>query len=53
MHDASVMTMVVGASCDPPASDAPAEGQLVEACRDFEADPTFGAAEAPHDIVSA
>ena len=51
--DASTTTTTVGASWNPPASEAPTEGQYAKTCRDSEAHPAFGVAEAPHDIVSA
>ena len=50
--DASATAIIVGVSRDPLASEAPAEDQSPEACLDFEADPVFGAAKAPQDIVS-
>jgi len=47
------MATVVGASRNLPANEAPNKGQLVEACRDFEADLASGDTEASHDIMSA
>jgi len=44
--------MVVGASLDPPVSEAPAEVQSAEACPNSKVDPVFEAAEMPQDIVS-
>jgi len=53
MPDVSATVTVGGASRDPLASAAPAEGQFVEVCRDSEVDPASGAAEVPHlDIMS-